>query len=629
MKPWKVPLAVQAAPGNTTIYPWRRNGGTQWLGWNTDVDVVQSPVAEDSYERIYYTGDGVPKIKGWDGGEVTKNMERPTATAPTVATASYLSDAIISANMVVTERTITNFVTGFGIITPGPATTVADQVCVFLGTRKKSTGTEIGFTVPAHAVATSAYGVFGPNIAISYTFKWGADTIVPHSGFDVTAVGTITLDDPEHTTAAITYGGYQTSLNYSYPTTASLGAHEVWIPIEKFVGTSGWPSSPVWVYYVQTLLDAWGMEGPPSPVSNEIMVNPGEYIVISDLGDAQGCAKRRFYRSAAGASEDSFYFTGECDSGDTTFNDEKSDAQLAEELPLCENPPTGLTGIVMMPGGWAAGFVGREICFSSLYMPWSWPTEYRVASDFKVVGLGVAGNDLYVMTEGTPYLVTGYHPESLSVSKIAVAQSCVAKRSIATMDRMILYACPDGVQSLMGGSGALLTDKFYDRTAWQAITPSGIIAGVNDRRYYCFHSTGGVVFKFADGADTVTTTDQITTGVYSDLIDDTMYLIQAGNINSWNRGATNLTMLWQSKEFASNRREVWSAARIFGETYPLTLRLYGEGNLMATITVNNQSSFRLPKMEPYRTWSFSLESTGYIDFSAIGTSMSELISGGK
>jgi len=37
----------------------------------------------------------------------------------------------------------------------------------------------------------------------------------------------------------------------------------------------------------------------------------------------------------------------------------------------------------------------------------------------------------------------------------------------------------------------------------------------------------------------------------------------------------------------------------------------------------------LPKMEPYRTWSFSLESTGYIDFSAIGTSMSELISGGK
>jgi hypothetical protein len=48
MKPWKVPLAVQAAPGNTTIYPWRRNGGTQWLGWNTDGDVVQSPVAEDS-----------------------------------------------------------------------------------------------------------------------------------------------------------------------------------------------------------------------------------------------------------------------------------------------------------------------------------------------------------------------------------------------------------------------------------------------------------------------------------------------------------------------------------------------------------------------------------------------------
>ena len=35
---------------------------TVWLEWETDVDVVRSPIANDAYDRVYYTGDGVPKV---------------------------------------------------------------------------------------------------------------------------------------------------------------------------------------------------------------------------------------------------------------------------------------------------------------------------------------------------------------------------------------------------------------------------------------------------------------------------------------------------------------------------------------------------------------------------------------
>lgn len=35
---------------------------THWFSWNGDVSAIKSPIAQDSYARVYYTGDGVPKV---------------------------------------------------------------------------------------------------------------------------------------------------------------------------------------------------------------------------------------------------------------------------------------------------------------------------------------------------------------------------------------------------------------------------------------------------------------------------------------------------------------------------------------------------------------------------------------
>lgn len=79
--------------------------GASWLAWDTDVDAVPGPTAN---ERLYVTGDGVPKM--WvDDTWFTLALPAP-ATAPTIALVGTLDTDL-------TEETITyayTYVTSYG-----------------------------------------------------------------------------------------------------------------------------------------------------------------------------------------------------------------------------------------------------------------------------------------------------------------------------------------------------------------------------------------------------------------------------------------------------------------------------------------------------------------------------------
>lgn len=64
-EPFKLPLFVQSLPAGVkkTIYRHgqARTDENYWMAWTTDVDVARGPVANDTQERIYFTGNGVPK----------------------------------------------------------------------------------------------------------------------------------------------------------------------------------------------------------------------------------------------------------------------------------------------------------------------------------------------------------------------------------------------------------------------------------------------------------------------------------------------------------------------------------------------------------------------------------------
>lgn len=55
--------SVDLDPLTQSIYNYNWNGQDNWLQWTEDVDVVKSPIVGDQYSRIYYTGNGAPRIR--------------------------------------------------------------------------------------------------------------------------------------------------------------------------------------------------------------------------------------------------------------------------------------------------------------------------------------------------------------------------------------------------------------------------------------------------------------------------------------------------------------------------------------------------------------------------------------
>jgi hypothetical protein len=61
---------VETAGTENSLYKYDTVGGVdQWLRWDEDVDVVRSPIAGNTYNRVYFTGDSVDNMKP----RVTKN----------------------------------------------------------------------------------------------------------------------------------------------------------------------------------------------------------------------------------------------------------------------------------------------------------------------------------------------------------------------------------------------------------------------------------------------------------------------------------------------------------------------------------------------------------------------------
>lgn len=73
LKPEKSTAAAEGLPSVTSPstlyrYPYGNNGSGFWFVWGNDVevDVVKSPLADDAWSRVYWTGDGPPKMAPLD-----------------------------------------------------------------------------------------------------------------------------------------------------------------------------------------------------------------------------------------------------------------------------------------------------------------------------------------------------------------------------------------------------------------------------------------------------------------------------------------------------------------------------------------------------------------------------------
>lgn len=385
--------------------------------------------------------------------------------------------------------------------------------------------------------------------------------------------------------------------------------------------------------YVYTYVSAYGEEGPPALASDVTDVDPTKSVTISMAaapGGNYNITLKRIYRSSTVGTQAKFQFVAEIPVATTSYVDSVSQASLGEVIQSEDwvGPPAGLKGLRLMANGAAVGFVGKTLYFSEPNLPHAWPHEYPI--DFDIVGIATYGQTVAVLTTSYPYLFQGIDPAAMASSKLPLQQACVGKRSIVETGNGVIYASPDGLVEI-GTTNDVITKNLMNRDQWQAYVPSSIASYVYNGRIHCLYNTGSVrgtlVFDFTgQGAvmttNNVNTTTAVTAGFY-DASTDKLYFAQGGNIVRFDQGSAT-AYIWKSKVFRLSSPENLGFGQVVAESYPVTFKLYCEGVLKMTKTVNNNNQFRLPSGFRAYDWEFQLEGTAEVAEVVLASSTVEL-----
>lgn len=375
-------------------------------------------------------------------------------------------------------------------------------------------------------------------------------------------------------------------------------------------------------FYIATFVTDWGEESEPSEPSdlvpfdqNDLVSIPRPTVTGGESFAARNIAKWRVYRTNAGLSSASFQFVGEVLVSAASFADTKKGSELGEVCPTVAwlqppyrmnaqsdtypTPVSGsnpyLRGLVGMPNGIMAGFFDNTVAFCEPYVPYAWPVEYQISTEFPIVGLGVFGQTLFVGTTGNPYFISGADSASMSAQKLDSNQACVSRKSICAVQGGVLFASPDGLCVAEPNGVTVISSGLYTREDWQALSPATMFAADHENIYYLFHNSGCLAFDLS--SKKLGHVDLQADAVFVDRLTDTMYVASGTSISAVFGGAARRTGLWKSGKLVLPAQAPFAWLQVDGEQtvgVPVTVRWYGDGVLRHTATVTGIAPMRLP-----------------------------------
>jgi len=457
-----------------------------WMEFtDPDVDVLKTPIADDSFERFYICGQTVPP--------------------------SYNTRArIINGDP--------HFVLGI----PGPSE--APKV-----TREAGK-----YFLAASAGEFNIRG-FGADLYVSKGYEVDSDTLgsggVDDQGFAYAGqtrpihnlFGNVDQSPPPPSLLTpanlMRISGQRAELRY----TTTVGGRQVTISDTGQI-TAGVPPSPspssvsnayvgqgVLEYraYVYTWVSAYGEEGPPSPPGVYIGYSGDPWVVeIIPPGSPEttdrNLEKVRVYRTITGVEGSTTYFlVDELPIATTQYIDEERTVTVAGNQQLQSTfwtaPPTDLEGITMMPNGIMVGWRNNEIWFSEPYRPHAWPAPYVLTVEYPVIGIGVLGQSAIICTGNNPYAATGVNPASMTLSKVPGLEPCLSRGSIVSSPNGVAYASPNGVAVVVPGMSQVPTRNLISKDKWQDpqdfLTVQTLRASLVNGAYYTWGSVSTGCFE--------------------------------------------------------------------------------------------------------------------------------------
>jgi hypothetical protein len=503
-----------------TIYPMTDpvSGDLAWLHWTTDVDVAVSQNEGNDTQRIYFSGDGAPKVTNY--ALATSGAEFPT--------------------------------TSYTLGLPLPAATPVATPVAFTDKTVSSFARDAGNT--ATIVTTAAHGLTtGDFVTVSDV----DDASFNLSNVPVTVINSTTFS----------YFNFGPAVT----TTAESGTP----PVGKVVlaGTTI-PRNYVFTYYTQ-----WDEESVPSEPSTTVFVKEGQTVNISGLpaswthgsGYNTTGMKVRIYRTVATVSGTEYFRVGEVNLGTTTFVDDV-DVTTLDNLLESEDydaPNPDMQGILSIHNGMIVGFFGNTLCFCEPGKPHAWPIKYRRQVDAPIVGLGAFGTTLLVLTENTPWKVDGNNPAAITLARTDYILPCVSKRSIVNIGFGVVWASTGGLAVYSTTIGTdYLTKNVHSWESWQqTVVPENLVGKYYRGRYFGSDTAHTFIFERNDqvGGHLVQT-DVVFTAAHYRSATDQFYYAHDGKVFLWDSPAIGPAVLdWKSKVFTTKQYINFGAARVIAD----------------------------------------------------------------
>ena len=313
-----------------------------------------------------------------------------------------------------------------------------------------------------------------------------------------------------------------------------------------------------------------------------------------------------------------------------TYTDSIPSANLAEVIPteLYDPPNPAMKGLVANPSGFLAGFFGNTLALSEPGAPHAWPINYRLVTSHDIVGLGVFGNTIVVMTKGWPYLAIGSDPSAISMIELEVDQACVAKRGIVDFGTAVAYPSPDGLIVMASNGPTNASSGIFTRDQWQALVPTSFEAYNWEGQYLCFYDDGvvqrGFVMDPFDPAAGVRYVAKYATGGFKDLEEDILYFIVNEEIEQWDQGTAKLQYTWKSKPTYTPHAVNMAAAKVIADAYPVTAEFFVDDVRRYTKLVTTVDAFKLPGGFKGEKFELVLKGTRRVSQITMATTMTEM-----
>jgi len=409
-------------------------------------------------------------------------------------------------------------------------------------------------------------------------------------------------------------------------------------------------------YYVYTYVNDWGWESAPSPVSTESNRPSDAQATLSGFtlppSGNYAINRLRIYRTATGSSgATDFYFLREIALGTQSTTDDLRD--LGEVCPTVSwaMPPEDLSQLTALWNGMLAGISGNRIRFCEPYVAYAWPENYDVIPpDSKPVALGVFGQQLVVLTNGRPLIVSGSSPDAMDQQLMDLPQACVAPRSVVSMGSGVAWASEDGLCWIGQGGARLITAGIMTRADWQALKPATIIGAYYEGLYLgSFDDGSGRCGFLIDPASTsgIYFFDAGFTVLHVDPLQDQLYGLSGANIQRFDGSTTPLTYRFRSKVFRAPQPINFSCLEVQADSYPVTVKVDAldltsstvtnlsqrlgarvsapsATSLRYTVSVTGPEAQRLPAGFLAQQWQIELEGTSPVQSVALATSVEEL-----